>query len=163
MGSTLKIDPLGLSSSLRELARHASELYGIDCTVTSARTLEVSYSEAATQLYRIAQEAITNAVRHGESTRVTISLLRDDASVILQVKDNGHGIADDVDREKGLGLRSMGYRAGLIGAGLSVAPGEDGGTLVICQMNLADDDLMKDGSSASESPTSLLTQPHAED
>ena len=87
----------------------------------------------ATHLYRIAQEAVSNAVKHSRAARLVISL-RDRADRLeLKVQDNGVGLSPAArKRAKGLGLHIMDYRARSIGATLEVLPAPRGGTLVSC-------------------------------
>ncbi len=90
-------------------------------------------SSTATHLYRIAQEAITNALKHGESEHILIALESDNGQPILQVADDGIGF-DATEQTEGMGLKTMLYRASLIGASLTVSPVETGGTLVTCRV-----------------------------
>ena len=87
---------------------------------------------AATQLYRIAQEAVSNALRHSGAAHVRVELRSVDGTTSLRVVDNGAGINEDQIKGDGLGLRLMRYRAGLIGATLTVEPAAEGGTEVCC-------------------------------
>jgi signal transduction histidine kinase len=88
----------------------------------------------ATHLYRIAQEAVNNAIKHGKAQRIEMSLTGENEDVRLKVLDNGIGIGDERGSGPGMGLRIMDYRAGLIGAAVQVAPSSDGGTLVSCKV-----------------------------
>lgn len=142
----VQIDPQGLSSALRDLAAHVSELYGMRCQVANVWSVDVHNSETATHLYRIAQEATTNAVKHGQAQHVTISLAYSDGRIVLQIDDDGTGI--DVNppsgdrqtnlRYRGMGLRIMEYRAWLIGGHLTVQRGDPKGTRVSCTVRVAD-------------------------
>jgi signal transduction histidine kinase len=85
----------------------------------------------ATQLYRIAQEAITNAVKHAHARSITTRIDGEAGAVALHIVDDGLGI-DQAEASDGMGLRIMRYRASSIGGRLSVGRGADGGTLVIC-------------------------------
>ena len=92
----------------------------------------------ATHLYRIAQEAVNNALRHSQAAEICISLRQNENQIVLEVSDNGVGI-DAVDagvattrKDRGMGLRTMEYRAGMIGGALHVERREAGGTLVRC-------------------------------
>jgi signal transduction histidine kinase len=86
-------------------------------------------------LYRIAQEAVSNALKHVKAGDVSIGLRKVDGHVRLTVEDEGAGIAKGaVLASTGMGLRTMKYRAGLIGARLEITPGPQGGTLVSCEM-----------------------------
>jgi signal transduction histidine kinase len=86
----------------------------------------------ATELYRIAQEAITNSMKHGRARMVTIRLDGDDAVTRLTVTDDGVGIPHPLPPGDGSGLRIMRYRAASIGGALNVERGATGGTTVTC-------------------------------
>ncbi|MCA9265962.1 MAG: PAS domain S-box protein [Planctomycetales bacterium] len=128
----VQIDPLGLTSALSELAEHVSELYQVRCRFVGNDRVPMPDSETATQLYRIAQEAITNAVKHGKATTIEIALEESPESVELRILDNGTGIANLDSVTRGLGLRSMGYRARTIGATIRIEKTQLGGTQVVC-------------------------------
>jgi signal transduction histidine kinase len=87
---------------------------------------------AIAHLYRIAQEAITNAVRHGHATAIELSCRCNETSLLLRVADNGSGFKRRADDGEGLGLRLMRHRARAIGGEVAIAPREEGGTLVTC-------------------------------
>jgi signal transduction histidine kinase len=86
----------------------------------------------AIHLYRIAQEAASNAIKHGKARRIDISLAAKDHSVTLTVNDNGIGLSRKLPKRKGMGLRIMRYRAEVIGGALVVEPVPGGGTRVVC-------------------------------
>lgn len=123
--------PGALGPTLRELARDAGALYGLACDV-DARCSGTPLDDAtAGHLYRIAQEALTNAAKHGRAKRVTIRLLQQPEQWLLEVTDDGVGIDLPAARaSEGLGLRLMEYRARVIGARLQVERGHDRGTVV---------------------------------
>lgn len=91
-----------------------------------------SRQAVGTHLYRIVQEAVDNAVRHGDADRIKIMLAAGDEQVRLQVRDDGTGSEEDVTNGSGLGARTMNDRACMIGGTpeINSAPGE--GTTVIC-------------------------------
>jgi signal transduction histidine kinase len=89
----------------------------------------------ANQLYRIAQEAIHNAVRHGGAKRIALHFGTDRRGIVLAVKDDGAGFPSEHAEGPGLGLRVMKYRAALIRAGITIRPRPQGrGTEVICRL-----------------------------
>jgi signal transduction histidine kinase len=88
-----------------------------------------------TAAYRIAVEAMTNAVRHSDGTRCTVSILVGDDAVELSVRDDGHGL--EPDRTPGVGLRSMRERAAEVGGTLSVRSPSEGGTVVAASLPLS--------------------------
>jgi signal transduction histidine kinase len=85
----------------------------------------------ATHLYRIAQEGIHNAIKHGRATHVTVTLANSDAPT-LTISDDGLGLPAEFSSSKGMGLRIMKYRAGMIGGRLSIGAGQNNGTKVVC-------------------------------
>jgi signal transduction histidine kinase len=88
------------------------------------------------QLFRIAQEPTTNAIRHGQPDEITISIERSDHHVIMRISDNGSGIAADDSHHVGMSLRTMAYRARMIQGELRVHPIPSGGTEVVCSILL---------------------------
>jgi PAS domain S-box-containing protein len=127
-----EVDPAGLGAALEELAARAGEQSGGVCTFETAGPVTVADDVAATHLYRIAQEAVSNALRHGRARHVAIALRADAGTLALSVRDDGAGDPARFDRTRGLGLRIMRNRAGVLGGTLTVGPAEGGGTLVTC-------------------------------
>ncbi len=133
--SPVDVDGQGLMSALTELVAAVSELHYVHCDFHCERPILIQDNLKARHLYRIAQEAINNAVKHSGAEQISVILEKMDDSVVLTIHDNGRGI----DRSsspgvRGFGLRIMDYRASLIGARLSVQPGESGGTTVRCHL-----------------------------
>jgi signal transduction histidine kinase len=87
-------------------------------------------------LYRIIQESVNNAVRHGKARHVSIILKEKKGQLSLTITDDGIGLPDDLDRRKGLGLSIMRHRARMIGAEFSVKNNPKGGTSVTCRLAL---------------------------
>jgi PAS domain S-box-containing protein len=119
----------GLEYSLRELAASTSAVFGIDCRFDCRTEVPIRDNVVATHIFRIIQEAVQNAARHGKATRVTISLCRDEGLVRLAVCDNGTGLSETTGSE-GMGLRIMGFRAKMIRATLDFGQVEGGGCRV---------------------------------
>lgn len=128
-------DDAGLQSALAELTANASRLLTLKCTFLSDEVVAVRDNERATHLFRIAQEALNNAMRHGQATEATISLRANDGTVSLSVADNGVGFPRQLPERRGLGLSIMQFRARMIGAKLDIAPNPAGGTLVMCSFS----------------------------
>ena len=131
----LEIDAHSLIPALRELASTTERFHGIPVTVEDGDHSPVGDARVATQLFRIAQEAVTNAVKHATASAITIGLQSAPGEVRLEVKDNGTGITGR--KSDGLGLRIMMYRAVSIGATLSIEPAASGGTTVTCRLRPA--------------------------
>ena len=126
------MDSEGLATGLERLAVHAEKLFRIDCTFRSDGRIEFEDATQVTHLYRIAQEAVNNAVKHGEATEVEIRLVGTRSQGRLQVDDNGTGFAPDWDEKGGLGVRIMQFRASLIDATLEISDSEMGGASITC-------------------------------
>jgi signal transduction histidine kinase len=127
-----------LSDALRQLGRESEQLLGVHCNVTDlcSEMPPTLQETTATHLYRIAQEAITNAVKHGKATCIEIGCVCSEERLEITVADNGSGIQPSATEGGGLGLHIMGYRARGIGGELSVLPRAGGGTVVRCQVPL---------------------------
>jgi signal transduction histidine kinase len=128
------MDEAGLVAALDELAATTRSLREIDCSFESEGEVSISDREMATHLYRIAQEATSNAIRHGHATTVSIRLAMDEGNTNLTVQDNGIGIRITEPPATGMGLRSMRYRAGLLNGNFEVSTLPEGGTLVCCRV-----------------------------
>jgi PAS domain S-box-containing protein len=120
-----------LSDALKHLGIQSELLLGIQCSVTSElpATLE---ENAATHLYRIAQEAITNAVKHGRAAVVDVVCKRQKQQLVMTIADNGSGISDVASERGGMGTHIMRYRARSIGGDLTISQRPEGGTIVTC-------------------------------
>jgi two-component system, LuxR family, sensor kinase FixL len=131
--SPVDIEAGGLNAALRELADSVQELFKVRCMVHCAESVDIGKNSVATHLYRIAQEAINNAVRHGKAAEIVIFLESRDDQWELRIADNGCGIADGEQPSGGMGMRSMGYRAKMIGGSLEIHPAPKHGTVVTCR------------------------------
>ncbi len=127
-----------LSDALRQLAQESEKLLGVHCDVAfhCVGTPPTLSETTATHLYRIAQEAITNAVKHGKATQIEVRCTTEPGRLELTVADDGTGIPTGATEGDGLGLHIMSYRARAIGGDLSVVARAGGGTLVRCQAPL---------------------------
>lgn len=124
-----------LCQSFRELANTAEQLFSISCSVECDPNLAVSNKNASTHLFRLAQEAINNAVKHGRAHHVSILLGTAGEKAVLRITDDGVGFPPEGARRNGLGLRIMTYRAQKVGGTLDIQPGQHGGTVVSCTFN----------------------------
>jgi two-component system sensor kinase FixL len=121
-----------LPQALELLATQSSKYLGVSCrTSLNCRPMQLG-EVAVAHLYRIAQEAITNAVRHGRATVIELSCRCNESSLVLRVADNGTGLEQRTDDGVGLGLRIMSYRARAIGGEVTIANRDEGGTLLTC-------------------------------
>ena len=122
----------GLSTALNELSHNTNALPGISCSYVQEGLVDVWERETKMHMYRIAQEATNNALKHAEATEVVISLKLDDDCITLQVEDNGKGFDTSIRSGKSLGLNSMEYRARTIKGNFEIASTPGSGTVVRC-------------------------------
>jgi len=132
----------GLVMALKSLTERGRERYGIciDFRNDAGALLERLDGNAATHLYRIAQEALTNIARHSQATSAAIRLeaVAAPAGLQLIVEDNGCGLAPRAAEEsQGLGLKMMRYRAQMLGGDLAIESPASGGTCVRCAFPLS--------------------------
>jgi len=132
----LEVDAQGLAPALQRLATTISELHDLPCIATIEGSIKLNDDRAALQLFRIAQEAVTNAVRHARPHEIVISLGREGDLLTLTVRDDGVGMSTAPKEGKGLGLRIMRNRASGVGAVLSIQSVPQGGTVVRCVLPL---------------------------
>ena len=130
-------EPDGLVSALHDLAARMTTLFSINCQFVCTGSVQINDNTAATHLYRIAQEAVSNGVKHGHAKHVRIGLSSSADSLTLTIKDDGIGIGTLDPQRQGMGLRIMHYRAGMIGATLSIEKLPGGGTCVTCSLSPA--------------------------
>jgi signal transduction histidine kinase len=124
----------GLRDALAGLAMHARSVYGIKVAFNNRLPpTAVLDGEVANHLYRIAQEAITNAVKHGHATIVRINLSAMQGKVRLAIADDGAGLPANFEGAQGLGLRIMRYRARIVRGEVRIERGDPEGTRVICE------------------------------
>jgi len=122
----------GLMAALDELAAASTDLFRIFCRFDCESPVLVEDAAAARHLYRITQEAISNAVKHGKARNVTIRLEAGEDGTLLEVTDDGLGLPIHASKRGGMGLRIMAHRADMIGATFRASRGESGGTVVSC-------------------------------
>jgi signal transduction histidine kinase len=128
----VQLEALGLVASLERLAVTVQDLFRIECQFDCPRPLLIRDVAVATHLYRITQEAINNAIKHGRAGRIGIRLGLDPQALTLTVVNDGLPFPSKPSKVEGLGLRIMQYRADIIGGSLMIGPGETGGTRVVC-------------------------------
>lgn len=122
----------GLMVALQDLAARTKERYKTGCEFSCPEPVAVCDNAIATHLYRIAQEAVTNACKHGQATLIQIGLAATSRRIRLRVSDNGVGFAATCCARGGMGIPIMQYRAGMIGGCLCIKQGRKRGVQVIC-------------------------------
>jgi len=128
----VEVESIGLPAALQNLATETRKFFNIDCSVHCPDSNLNIDGQTSLPLYRIVQEAIHNAITHGEATRIQVELRAEVDHFSLRVQDNGSGFKLDVQKRSGMGLRVMDYRARSIGAVLRVSSQVDGGTEIHC-------------------------------
>ena len=135
--SPVEMEAEGLVAAFHTLAENITKLSGVECVFQIDEPVLIRDATTATHLYRIAQEAVTNAMRHGKAHRIDISLATRNNRVTLAVEDDGVGLPESWQENSGLGTRIMAHRAVMIGGELSIEPNPTGGTLVRCSFPAA--------------------------
>ncbi|MBL9176058.1 MAG: PAS domain-containing protein [Verrucomicrobiales bacterium] len=130
--SPVPLEADGLMRALRELAAGIRSMARVRCEFEAPRSVALGDSTVTTHLYRIAQEAVNNALKHSGATRIRIRLNRGRRGLELEVGDDGRGLADSKRPEDGIGIRVMQFRAELIGASLELSSKPGRGTVVRC-------------------------------
>jgi signal transduction histidine kinase len=127
--SPIHVDARSLELVIRSTVSEASELLGVSCELELVDFIDEAQPAAIAQLCLIAREAITNAVRHGHAQHIIVRLARLGGQSVLSVEDDGVGIGDIDKPLEGLGLRSMRYRAKMIGGKLDIVRTRSGTTV----------------------------------
>jgi PAS domain S-box-containing protein len=123
----------GLIAGLQSMAVRGMERYGVRAHFNTSLKEPLTLEDgAATHLYRIAQEAFTNAIRHGRVTQVTIELATAEGTLTLSVQDNGRGFDERNASSNGMGMKLMRYRAQMLGGDVTISNPADGGVVVRC-------------------------------
>jgi signal transduction histidine kinase len=107
--------------------------------VNTTEPIVVDNHDRILQLYRIAQEAVTNAIKHGKAKQILIDLTAENDRLSLKIRDNGAGFAEQPEKLQGMGLRIMKYRATRLGATLDIQSEPGHGTVVTCSFVCASD------------------------
>ena len=128
--------PEGLTIALHQLAASMKLLFNLTCRCHISSLICITNHRVAVDLFYIAHEAVTNAIKHAQTRSVYISLTRRGKRIVLRVTNGGKNF-DGQGRDGGLGLKTMRYRAGRIGARLTIKPRPGGGTLLTCSIPIA--------------------------
>jgi two-component system sensor kinase FixL len=130
----VEIEAQGLMGALQEMAAHANRLPHISCRMKIGKPVLVKNDAMAVHLYRIAQEAVGNALQHAHAKHITISLLQSDGFITLTITDDGIGIPRIASNHVGLGLSIMHSRADTMNGSLRIKRGLHGGTVIVCSV-----------------------------
>ena len=121
-----------LPSVLRDLAANVKRMFDIPCALSVKGTVPELPAHTSMQLYKIAQEAVSNAVKHGKATQVNIGIHQNEGQLVLSIKNDGLPFSVPAASKNRMGLRIMNYRANTIGATLEIKPVDKKGTVVTC-------------------------------
>ncbi len=130
----VELDAHGLAAAVQRLSTNAARLFGIECFFEEVGSIPLRDSTSAINLYRIAQEAVSNAVKHGRASSVRVTLASGRDQIRLRIQDNGVGFPETLDDDRGMGVRIMHYRARVIGAVLEIRNRPEGGTVITCTL-----------------------------
>lgn len=131
----VELEAGGLMSALEDLASNVSAFFGVACQFECVRPVLVTDNAVAVHVYRIVQEAVHNAVRHGKPQEIQILLTAHHGHATIEIHDNGCGMPAGPALRRGMGLDTMQYRAGAIGAAFGIRPRPGGGTVVTCSFD----------------------------
>ena len=131
-----KLVNLGLERALKELARQTTLARQVEVEVKCPAELPEHGAEPTLQVYRIAQEAVSNAIKHGKAKRIVISLVKRRENLVLTITDNGKGLPKKSSRSQGIGLHVMQFRTAILGGSFSLRSNKPGGvTVEVCYAN----------------------------
>jgi len=131
--SPVTLESEGLASALHEHAMNQEKIFGVHCRFDYDSQVTLSNHAMATHLFRLAQEAVSNAIKHGRATEITIYLKADPGWIYLGISDNGTGFAPEkTPQSGGMGVGIMKFRASMIGGTLTIKRNAQGGVLVMC-------------------------------
>ncbi|HEX3799951.1 MAG TPA: sensor histidine kinase [Verrucomicrobiae bacterium] len=131
----IEMEAGGLMQALEELAANTGDLFKVSCRFECDSPVLIHDVTVSGHLYRIAQEAISNAIKHGKAKNIVIYLEALDEGITLRVQDDGVGLPEPLPaHNEGMGLRIMDHRASMIGAVFSARRGTAGGTVVTCTL-----------------------------
>ena len=131
-------EPNGLMTALAKLAQQTSELFHVRCDFKCHPPVNIEDRQTGTHLFRIAQESVTNAIKHGKAKRISLHLTQTPKQITLAIKDDGVGLTSSRQKKDGMGLRIMHYRAGIIGGTLTINNKSVIGTTVTCRVPVSD-------------------------
>jgi PAS domain S-box-containing protein len=131
------LDANDIEAALEQLADNVRTLFSVNCELNCDPSIKIADNTVAVHLYRIAQEAATNAIKHGQAKNVLLSLTTTGSRLILKIKDDGVGFPQNPPKSKGMGLRVMNHRARMIGATVAVHQPKEGGITVTCSLRKA--------------------------
>ncbi len=131
----VQLEADGLASALDELAAKTRLRHKIACRFVDNITSPIAGEMVVTSLFRIAREAVNNAIKHAQATKIIVTLTVDERQIRLDVEDNGRGLPSGFEAHGGLGLQIMNYRAQMIQASFNMVTRSDGGVRITCLLS----------------------------
>jgi PAS domain S-box-containing protein len=125
-------DSHGLMSALKRWAAEVEDLFHISCSLRLDKPVLIHDANVSTHLYRIAQEAVNNSIRHGQAKKIVISLSARKRNGTLRIENDGLSLPVNTMNRSGMGMQIMNYRARMIGGSLKVDTGESCGVTITC-------------------------------
>jgi PAS domain S-box-containing protein len=144
--SPVTLDAGGLVSALQEFVVHVEITFEVKCRLRCDSSLPLPEGATTMHLFRICQEAVSNAIKHGRATELEIALTASPEHITLSIQDNGCGIPAQRPASPGMGLRIMAYRATVAGGSLAISRRPGGGTRILCSIVRAKSDSTRDPS-----------------
>jgi len=132
----VEIDAQGFTTALKNLTEEVHRQSHIPVSFKIHDEIRFSNNDTVMHLYRIAQEALNNAIKHANSSHIQVSLQTENDDGLLEIYDNGRGINNDVSNDDGLGLSIMKYRCSLFEGEIKIIPVAEGGTRICCRFPL---------------------------
>ena len=131
--SPVTLESEGLMSALAELTLNTEKMFRVPCVFDCNEVVKFNDHAASTHLFRIAQEAVSNAIKHGHATKIIITLRDEPEYLSLSVRDDGKGFPEGFSNSTGMGLRIMQTRIGMVGGSLTILKNTEGrGVTVAC-------------------------------
>lgn len=132
----VEIEADGLMLALEEYAETTSKLFKVDCRFECDLPVLIHEAATAGHLYRIVQEAVRNAIKHGKAKNILIRLEANEENTVLSIKDDGLGLPKPLPKKRGMGLQIMAHRSTMIGGRFTACRDAIGGTLVTCELQV---------------------------
>ena len=129
--SPVTLEAEGLMAALAELAMNTEKMFRVNCRFDCADLVKMDNHATATHLFRIAQEAVSNAIKHGKAKNISLRLREDAGQLRLRVDDDGVGFPENFTGGTGMGLRIMQSRIGMVGGTLTIEQKPAGGVSVV--------------------------------
>lgn len=128
----VRLEATGLMTALKELSHTVQRLFGINCSFGYNHPVLIHDNIMAIHLYRIAQEAVNNAIKHGKANNINITFTNENGVTVLMIKSDGIAFRRILKNNTGMGISIMRHRANMIGASLEIKSDPAGGTVVAC-------------------------------